>query len=428
MQLKPLLNELFAMTFHAGIKPGLERIIELCEHIGNPQFQFPVIHVAGTNGKGTTCSVMASILMEAGYKVGLYTSPHVRDFNERIRINGVAISDDDILRLAPPLMQKTQEIEGTFFEVTTALAFQYFAERRVDIAVIETGLGGTYDATNIVQPIASVITQIDLDHKEFLGNTLEQIAGEKAGIIKQGAVAVVGHRSGLRSIFTKAAQLQDTSVMYVEDEWHADVVAFHPDLKMSIAITHNDTRTIFATDVVGTHQAQNICTALCALAQLNDVLFINEDHIERGLLHITKNSGLQARISLLQTHPPLVIDVAHNPAGIIALVETLQNCGYNSVHWNIVFAAMADKDIPHMLESLLPIVGSIHLCAPNYKRAMPVEELCGITSVVMPSTPTFTYPSVATAIDGAIEQGAVIICGSFYLLEEALEHLNKPHD
>ena len=148
--------------------------------------QFPVIHVAGTNGKGTTCSILASILQEAGYNVGLYTSPHIREFNERIRINGVKISDADILRLTPPIMKTAQEIEGTFFEVTTALAFQYFAERRVDIAIIETGLGGRLDATNVVQPMASVITQIDIDHTEYLGDSLEQIASEKAGIIKKG--------------------------------------------------------------------------------------------------------------------------------------------------------------------------------------------------------------------------------------------------
>ena len=224
MDLKPLLDELFSMTV-IGIKPGLERIEALCASLDNPQSRYPVVHVAGTNGKGSTSAMLASILQAAGYKTGLYTSPHIQRFNERVRINGVMIPDEDLVRLARPLIDAAKPVEGSFFEVTTALAFQWFAEKRVDIAIIETGLGGRLDATNIVQPLVSVITSIDIDHTEYLGTTLESIAREKAGIIKGAAPCIIGETlAELRLVFDSVAQR-----LHTYNVWNDTVQEFLKD-------------------------------------------------------------------------------------------------------------------------------------------------------------------------------------------------------
>lgn len=422
MNIQPILDELFAMTFHAGIKPGLERITELCRGLGDPHLRLNTIHVAGTNGKGSTCSILASILIEAGYNVGLYTSPHVRRFNERIRINGAAISDEDVARLAVPLMQQAKSIGGTFFEVTTAMALQYFAEKRVDVAVIETGLGGRLDATNICMPIVSIITAIDYDHMEYLGTTLPQIAGEKAGIIKPSVPAVIGpNGSDACEVFERRAEATQSELIFAEDVVSVDVDAFYADLTMSVSVIRGDSRQYYVSELTGQHQAANISTAIAAVTVLERTFAIDEEDIRRGLRSIRRNSGILARTQVVATEPTCIVDVSHNAAGLHALVRTLMDTRVaGPLH--VVFGAMSDKDVGSMLSELLALNATLHLCAPRLPRSMPVNDLAGLAKQVGHER-VFEYASVAEAVQGARALGTSIICGSFHVADEAADVL-----
>lgn len=425
MNIDHILDELFAMTFHAGIKPGLGRIEHLCEDLDNPQQRFPIIHLAGTNGKGSTSAMIASILVEAGYKVGLYTSPHIRSFNERVRIGTELISNEDIARLAVPLMESAKAVGGTFFEVTTAMAFQYFTERRVDVAVIETGLGGRLDATNVCMPLASIITSIDFDHMEYLGNTLAAIAGEKAGIIKEGAPAIVGRvDASIRGVFERKANACATSVVFAEDVVGVEVDTIYPDLTMSVAVVKDDIRQYYVADLAGEHQAANIQTVFTALPALRSIYFIDDEHVRAGLQHMRRNIGLRGRCELYLSSPRVVLDVSHNPGGINALVHILQSSGMQAP-FNIVFGVMSDKDADGMLSALLPLEARIYACAPHIPRSMPHTEVatragaCGHIDVVDCAT-------VAEATSRALAAGGTtIICGSFHVADEAVSYLDQ---
>lgn len=419
MSIAPLLEELFAMTFF-GIKPGLERIETLLAHIGDPHVMLPVIHVAGTNGKGSTCAMLAAILQQAGYKTGLYTSPHITRFNERIRIDGTEISDEDIARLARPLMDAAKPIGGTFFEVTTAMALQYFAEQRVDVAVIETGLGGRLDATNVVTPLLTIITSIDVDHEEYLGSTLTGIAGEKAGIIKADVPCIVTEpRLELRSVFEERARRLHAPLTFVDDVLQVDVDSYHPDLTMTVSVIDQNFRYYLTTDLCGPHQARNLAGVLAALPVLRSIYFITVDHARIGLQHVQTATGHTGRIQLRQHEPPLVLDVAHNPAGMKALVETLAACGFAGPSWQVVFGVMADKDADAMLADLRPLTQTLYVCAPDYKRSMTPEELAE-RAVRNGFDDVRTFGTVADAVRAALEADtATLVCGSFYVAEEA---------
>ena len=418
MNLDSILDELFAMTFHAGIKPGLERINALLAGLGDPHHQLNIIHVAGTNGKGSTCSMLASILTEAGYTVGLYTSPHVRRFNERIRINGAPIADADVARLAVPLMEQASSIGGTFFEVTTAMAYQYFAERRVDVAIIETGLGGRLDATNVCVPLLSVITTIDRDHMEYLGDTIPLIAGEKAGIIKPGVPVVIGPNGAEAcEVFERRAEAMGSELVFAEDDVSVEVDAFYADLTMSVSAIQHESRRYYVSDLSGRHQAENICTVLGAIPILQRVFAIDEEDIRRGLRSIRRNSGIVGRTELVPGTPLTILDVSHNPGGIRSLVRTLIDSRIaGPVH--VVFGAMGDKDVAGMLQELLPVHPTIYACAPRLARSMPVDDVVTYAKRVGHEH-VHMHPSVAEAVVAARARGTTIICGSFHVADEA---------
>jgi dihydrofolate synthase / folylpolyglutamate synthase len=414
MSIQPLLDELFAMTF-TGIKPGLERITSLLDELDHPERRYPIIHVAGTNGKGSTCAMIASILQHAGYRVGLYTSPHIRRFNERIRVQGAMIDDADIARLARPLMDAAKPVGGTFFEVTTAMAFQYFAERRVDVAVIETGLGGRLDATNVVEPLVSVITSIDMDHMEYLGTTLEQIAGEKAGIIKEHIPVVIGdRRPELRAVFDAVAVQRHAPITYAMDTVKVDVDHMRADLTMSVSVIDDAALRYYDVDLCGDHQVLNVATVLAALPSIREVYFIDEEHVREGLRTVRSTTGLGGRIQLVRRDGPIVLDVSHNPGGIVALTETLMLSGYRPGMWHVVFGAMSDKDVQGMLDALRPLVSTLHLCAPDLPRAMSTDGLAQLCDT-----------SVADAMERASMRGPTLVCGSFHVADEALAWLER---
>lgn len=424
-----ILTELY--SFHRfGIKPGLENITILCELLDNPQNKFRTIHIAGTNGKGTTASMIGSILMEAGIKVGLYTSPHILRFNERIRVNGKEISDEEIAKLAEMILPKIREIKGTFFEATTAMAMAHFANSGVEIAVIETGMGGRLDSTNIINPILSVITSIDFDHTAYLGETLESIAEEKAGIMKEDVPAMIAEaRSQLRMGFFEKAVEVAAPICFLDDAFSVNVVEYSPEFTMKI-----DIKTPFRTlqniecPIVGKHQARNILTAVASLELVRKKLTIPENAIVVGIKNCPQNSGLFGRISKIEIperNQPFVIDVAHNPSGLRSLIETLRLCGNDSTKWQVIFGAMKDKNVEEMLRELLPITDNLVIPKLNEERAMSPNDLF-VLSQKIGFNKVLEFSSVSSGMEEVIAKNVpILVVGSFYLAEEAYQYLNK---
>jgi len=426
-ELQELLEYLFSLH-RFGIKPGLERIESLLEYLGNPHSSLQCIHVAGTNGKGSVCSLLAGIFQSAGYTVGLYTSPHLRKFNERIRINGEMISDADIAHLAHVMMPEIEREHTTFFEVTTAMAFAHFANYQVDIAIIETGMGGRLDATNVIQnPLATVITSIDFDHVEYLGNDLITIAGEKAGIFKKDSPIIIGEeRDFLIDCFkTHAEQKQSGAVFVVNDTCSYAHLAMHPNLTMTLDCRIGERQMLqISSDRVGIHQARNILTALLTIQSLRDTFDISEDAIRKGIAECMHLTGIKGRIQFVSASPLIVLDVGHNTACLNRLQETLTSCEYPNHSWEIVFGVMKDKPVKEMLDILATLGRTLHCCTPNIDRAMPAQELCGMAQAQ--SIDALHHDSVAKAVQFAVQKNnPVLITGSFYLADEAIQALEQ---
>lgn len=333
-------------------KPSLSNIIQLCKRIENPQNRFKAVHIAGTNGKGSTGSLLASILTESGYKVGLFTSPHLIDFRERIAINGNAIPEDYIINFVEEYRDAVKNIRPSFFEWTTALAFHYFANQEVDIAIIETGLGGRLDSSNIIQPLVSVITTIAIDHTQYLGTTLQSIAFEKGGIIKENTPCVIGY-----SIKEKAFdELQRIAI-----EKKAKLIVSEP-LKV-----------FYDCGLLGDVQQYNIATVL-AVVKLLKINFksITSKTIAAGLENVTINTLLRGRWEILSSNPKIVADIAHNVQAVTILAQQLKKEKYKHLH--IVWGMVKDKDIEKVV-SLLPDDATYYLCSPSISRAMDLDEL-----------------------------------------------------
>ena len=424
--IQDLLNYLFSLH-RFGIKPGLDRIQFLLSFLENPETLYPCIHVAGTNGKGSVCSILASILQSAGYKTGLYTSPHIRLFNERIRINGECIPNEDIARLASKLMPEIEKEHTTFFEVTTAMAFAWFAEQNVDIAIIETGMGGRLDATNVIEsPLATIITSIDLDHTEYLGSDLLSIAGEKSGIMKKGSPIIIGEsRIELLSFFKSfAIHKQASSCIIIDEKSAVHSVLYNRDLSMHIDLSIGNQKYVeVKSERAGLHQIRNIQTALLALHEISELFPCDELSIRKGIEFTSLISGIDGRIQLLQTNPPVIIDVGHNPACIKRLLETIDMCGYSHNKWQIVFGAMSDKPIQEMLGLFEPYCDVLLACSPNIERAMPASQLALLSKDFIQDTEYFQ--SVADAVYKGIDsKKPLLITGSFYLAEEAFRALD----
>ena len=424
--IQDLLHYLFSLH-RFGIKPGLDRIQFLLSFLENPETLYPCIHIAGTNGKGSVCSILASILQSAGYKTGLYTSPHIRLFNERIRINGECIPNEDIARLASKLMPEIEKEHTTFFEVTTAMAFAWFAEQNVDIAIIETGMGGRLDATNVMEsPLATIITSIDLDHTEYLGSDLLSIAGEKAGIMKKGSPVIIGEsRIELQSFFKSfAIHKQASSCIIIDEESSVQSVRYNKDLSMNVDLSIGNQKYVeVKSERAGLHQIRNIQTALLALHEISELFPCDELSIRKGIEFTSLISGIHGRIQLLQTNPPVIIDVGHNPACIKRLLETIDMCGYSHNKWQIVFGAMSDKPIQEMLGLFAPYCDVLLACSPNIERAMPASQLALLSKDFIQDTEYFQ--SVAEAVYKGIDsKKPLLITGSFYLAEEAFHALD----
>lgn len=378
----------------SALNPNLDGITKLASHLGNPHQKFKSIHIAGTNGKGSSAHMLASILQEAGYKVGLYTSPHLKDFRERIRINGVPIEQEYILDFVVSSRTFFDREAFSFFEMTVGLAFDYFAKQDVDVAVIEVGLGGRLDATNIITPEACLITNIALDHQQFLGTTRPVIAKEKGGIIKPNTTVVLG------------ADDKETFAVF-------DAIAKTLDAPLYIADEHT-----YVTDLLGDYQQQNINGVVSLLKKLSSFTF-SEDHVCNGLQNVRKNTGIRGRWEILGTKPTVVADVAHNKAGLEVVLRQLTSITYDTLH--VVFGIVSDKDIDDLV-TLLPADATYYLCAAAVPRALDVVSLSAHFSN---HNHSFTsYDSVEHAYDAALNKASaedvVFVGGSLFVVSEIL--------
>lgn len=381
----------------AAYKPGLEKMQAFMAYLGNPHQAFSSIHVAGTNGKGSTAHMITSVLMEAGYTVGLYTSPHLKDFSERIRINGVAIETTFVVSFVQEHKDYFLEAQLSFFELTVGMSFTYFKEHQIDFAVVEVGLGGRLDATNIIKPVLAVITNIGLDHTQFLGDTLEAIAREKAGIIKKNIPVVIGETQEETTAVFKAT----ASNLMAPISW-ADAVEFKG----------------YPTDLMGLYQKKNIQTTVAALQTLS-LDQLNEAHIRSGLQKVVSNTHLQGRWQILNNNPLVVADVTHNAAGFTYVFEQIKQTPYDKLH--LVLGFVQDKNL-ELIFSQLPRDAAYYFCAPNIGRAEEVSVLMKLAEKYTLIAEVFNSVDLAykSATKNAENSDFIYVGGSTFVVAEIL--------
>jgi dihydrofolate synthase / folylpolyglutamate synthase len=411
---------MFSKLGVSAIKKDLTNTIELCKRLNHPEASFKTIHIGGTNGKGSVSHMLAAVLQTAGYKTGLYTSPHLRDFRERIRINGNMISENEVVDFVSELQSSIEEIEPSFFEVTVALAFQHFAKNKVDIAVIEVGLGGRLDSTNVINPLLSVITNIGYDHTNILGNTLPEIGYEKAGIIKANTPVVIGERHPETiPVFTKKANEMLATLCFAEDEWiiTGDSVI---DGLLHLTAKHQQNELALALDLTGTYQLNNIKTVLCAVDELRQQNFvITDEHLRKALKQVKQLTGLMGRWQTLSSHPLIICDTGHNEHGIKQVVKNINATPYKKLH--MVIGMVKDKDITTVL-SLLPKEATYYFCSPEIERAKAAADLQLEAAAF--NLKGEAYTSVAEALANAKQQAKeedlIFIGGSTFVVAEII--------
>lgn len=406
-----------------GYKPGLETTTKLAQLYANPHNNFKVIHVAGTNGKGSVSSMIAAVLQAQGYTTGLYTSPHFVDFSERIKVNGIPIPHDRVVRFVDDYKQKEAlGIEPSFFELSTILAFKHFDECEVDYAVVEVGLGGRLDSTNIVDPELCVITNISVDHTEFLGNTIAEIAAEKAGIIKSGTTVIVGEvEDSARQVIKDKACEVGAYVRFVQD---ADIIeAFTHDCECSTIKTKEHGS--LTCQLVGEYQRSNIATALAAIGQLSSSgIVIDHDAIKLGLAHVCDITSLRGRWTIVRREPLVVCDSAHNVAGIKAAMHQLGNHHFATLHMVVGF--MADKDLEHILP-LLPTHATYYFAQANSPRSLNATTLATMAHSYGLNGKSYStvVDAYKTAMIRAQHNDLVFVGGSMYVLAEFFSHIDS---
>lgn len=412
---------MFSRIGAAAYKKDLHNTIQLCDALNNPQTKFKSIHIAGTNGKGSTANMLAAILQEAGYKTGLYTSPHIKDFRERIRVNGQMVDKNFIVYFVERTKEVTAAIQPSFFELTVAMAFEYFAQQQVDIAVIETGLGGRLDSTNVITPILSVITNIGYDHVQLLGNTLGEIAFEKAGIIKKNIPVVIGETlPETLQVFTKKANEQEAEMHIAADEFIVEYI--DPEGGLLLCNVRNTKTNIvekLRSGLTGLYQTKNICTVLSSVEILKrSGIAISENHIHNALEQVQTLTGIRGRWEVLETKPALILDVAHNEDGIKQILNQLKY-SYPGAHYHFVLGFVNDKDISKVL-SLFPKNASYYFTNAHIPRALPKETLKNNAADFQLEGNSFD--NVSDAIKAArmlaSNHDVIMVCGSFFIIAE----------
>lgn len=420
---------MFTKTGADALNPKLDKIEQLCDHIGNPERKFKSVHIAGTNGKGSTSHILAACLQESGYKTGLYTSPHLIDLRERIRINGALLNKALLTKFINSFWAVIQEVKPSYFELNVALAFWAFAEEGVDIAVIETGLGGRWDSTNIIIPEVSVITNISLDHTHILGHTIPEIAAEKAGIIKPHKPVVIGlSQDETAAVFSRQAILNQTQLTYADIMFEGAIVRTGTQ---SQAIKFVDTRNYniieVETDLLGSFQVDNLKTALATIVTLERLGWnVNIDIFRKAAANVKALTGLRGRWEVIQTHPVIIADVAHNPNGISMLVRQLQHPELHQKKQHIIIGFVADKDVAEAL-SLLPKHATYYFTQAQIPRALKAEDLKEFAH--LQHLAGDAYPTVSDALTHALKncdaEDLILITGSFFIVGEALEFLDN---
>ncbi len=406
----------------AAYKADLNNTLRIAELLNHPERKFRSVHVAGTNGKGSTSHMIASVLQSAGYKTGLYTSPHLKDFRERIRINGKMIPGQTVIDFVNLYSKDFERIKPSFFEWTVGLAFDYFANEQVDIAVIETGLGGRLDSTNIITPLVSVITNIGLDHTNLLGDTLKKIATEKAGIIKQGIPVVIGeYNDNIVHVFIDKAKETSSEILFADKNLSAvknPPSAALPDF--SIWEGKNMLYDFLQIDLTGNYQMKNVLTVIQTLRVLKKQgVSLLDRYIREGLNNVKAQTGLMGRWQIISQHPLTICDVAHNAEGIKYVVEQLSETPHNRLH--IVLGMVNDKDITSVL-NLLPANAEYYFCRANIPRALDATELAKqATALGLKGKSFFTVAeALQAARKNAKEDDLIFIGGSTFVVAEAL--------
>ncbi len=413
---------MFSHIGAAALKVDLTNTILLCEALGNPHKDFKSIHVAGTNGKGSTSHSLAAILQTGGYKTGLYTSPHLVDFRERIKVNGVWCDEQFVIDFTQSIIPLIEKIAPSFFEITVAMAFSYFAEQKVDIAVIEVGLGGRLDSTNIITPKLSIITNIGLDHVNILGNTLEEIAYEKAGIIKPNIPVVIGEAlPNTKPVFIDKANKENSPISFAQEARHVVDFTTEPHLLTIEVASHNkDEHETYHLDLPGLYQVKNLLTIIEAASQLNQLGFnLSKETIKKGLSNVKHLTGLHGRWELIGKEPTTIVDVAHNEDGIKQLVAQLELCPYTHLH--IVIGMAKDKDINSVL-ALLPKQAVYYFTKAQIPRALDEQSLQTLSNDfgLNGSCHTTVHQALQAAKDHAHKDDMILVCGSVFVVGEIL--------
>jgi dihydrofolate synthase/folylpolyglutamate synthase len=413
---------MFTRVGAAALKKDLHNTIAMCAVLDNPQDKFKSIHIAGTNGKGSTSHMLAAVLQKAGYKTGLYTSPHLKDFRERIRINGKMVSKSFVKDFVKSQTEIIQEIEPSFFEVTVAMAFDYFAKEKVDIAIIEVGLGGRLDSTNIITPELSVITNISLDHTNILGNTLPEIAFEKAGIIKKNIPVVIGERqSKTENVFIQKAAQENSQIIFASDNLHLENLhQKNPLLSLDIYQGKDLIYKNLALDLTGTYQSKNILTVIQSILKLKELGFnIPDKAIYSSLNKVKKLTGLQGRWQTLSTNPLVICDTGHNKAGITEVIKNINDTNFEKLH--IVIGMVKDKDVEGVL-AILPKNATYYFCEPDLERALSAKDLAEKAAYFMLKGKTFS--NVKSALESAKKMASIndliFVGGSTFVVAEIL--------
>ncbi|NBR57095.1 MAG: bifunctional folylpolyglutamate synthase/dihydrofolate synthase [Chitinophagia bacterium] len=419
---------LFSRIGPAAIKADLHNTVAICDFLGNPQNKFNTIHVAGTNGKGSTSHMLASILQEAGYKTGLYTSPHLYDFRERIKVNGIMCSETFVTSFTNKMKPLIEKVAPSFFEITVGMAFEYFAQENVDIAIIETGLGGRLDSTNVINPILSIITNIGMDHMALLGNTLPEIASEKAGIIKAATPIVISEViPETKNIFEQKASSLDAPIYFAQDfiqfksfqnNWQTSLFEFNQPLIHLLDAPLFPKSFTVECDLPGKYQYKNLKGVLVAMQILTTMGWqLSASKILKGLMHVRKNTGLMGRWECIQTNPRIILDVAHNEHGIKALLEQLESIHCAQLH--IVTGMVKDKDVNAVL-NLLPKKAKYYFTQSHIPRALPVSELAIKGNTFNLSGSQFENVNIAlqAANKNATSNDLILVIGSVFLVAE----------
>ena len=413
---------MFSRIGAAAYKKDLHNTLELCAALGNPHQAFKSIHIAGTNGKGSTSHMLAAILQKAGYKTGLYTSPHLKDFRERIRVNGEMVEEDFVIEFVEKTKALAEKIQPSFFELTVVMAFEYFARQKVDVAVIETGLGGRLDSTNVITPVLSIITNIGFDHMNLLGNTLTEIAFEKAGIIKPGVPVVIGASTPeTRPVFVHKATECNAPIHFAEEQYTVSNIQTGIDfLGCDITDSEHHVTETFSLDLNGLYQSKNLCTVLCAEGILmNQGFSISNEEEKDALSHAKQLTGLHGRWEVISKDPVVILDVAHNEAGIREVMEHLRQSGTSTAKTHIVLGMVKDKDVTKVL-ALLPADAAYYFTHAHIPRALAAAELQLQAAAYLLNGSCFE--NVNDAITAAKQKAAtgdiILVCGSVFLVGE----------